>query len=595
MVPTGDIIQVMMQSRQRQRDVFLFFLAFLLALGVRLLMAGRAPLSDFEAQWALQSWAVARGEPANLGPDPGYVGLTGFLFFLLGSSNFLARFWPALAGSLVVLTPMGLQRHLGRRAALVLAFGLALDPGLVALSRLAGGPMLAVGFSTLALVFWVVGQPAWSGMFAGLALISGPAVWMGVLGAGIAFGLARLAGVAGRGSRCEETESLSGPARFLPTQGRTLLLAGGGTILLSSTLFFALPSGLGAWADALPAFLSAWAQPSGVPALRLLLTLVFYQPLPLIAGAIATVRGWRVGDSLARGLSLWFVVALLLPMLYPGRQVYDVVWALLPLWALAAKELARHYRLPISRKMAAGQAAVVFILAVVFWLVLIQVGNSVWLWVILLTVPVMVLLTTVLVGLGWSWDAARVGLALGSSLAFGAYMVSALTGVLRVHGSGVQEPWFPPPATVQSDWLLDTVKDIALLENGRHDWLEIVSLVEKPSLQWALRGFTGLEVLPSLEAGMFPTVIITAEEGGALPQIEAYRGQDFVWSSSPAWEGAFPSSWRDWLTDRSAPVQAEKVILWVRSDLFPEESTAGEEPPVLVIEGDEELGIEINE
>ena len=50
----------------------LYLLAFLLALGIRLLNLGAAPLSDFEADWALQSLALARGESF---PLPAWAGL----------------------------------------------------------------------------------------------------------------------------------------------------------------------------------------------------------------------------------------------------------------------------------------------------------------------------------------------------------------------------------------------------------------------------------------------------------------------------------------------------------------------------------------
>jgi len=108
--------------------------------------------------------------------------LTGLLFFLFGDSNAIARLWPALAGSLLVLLPWTFRGYLarypaGRIAGLVLAFGLALDPGLVAASRLAGGPMLAAGFGLLALGFAYDRRSLPFGILGGLALIGQEFEW----------------------------------------------------------------------------------------------------------------------------------------------------------------------------------------------------------------------------------------------------------------------------------------------------------------------------------------------------------------------------------------------------------------------------------
>ena len=119
-------------------EQILYLLAFLMALGIRLLNLGDAPLSDFEAGWALQSLALAGGESVVLGAQPGYIFSTLMLFELFGTANFLARLWPALAGSLLVLAPYAFRDQLGQKAAVILAFGFVFDPGMTALSRLAG-------------------------------------------------------------------------------------------------------------------------------------------------------------------------------------------------------------------------------------------------------------------------------------------------------------------------------------------------------------------------------------------------------------------------------------------------------------------------
>ena len=120
--------------------------ALVLGLAVRMVNLGALPLTDSEAAAAQQALDLARGVKGGMGPQVAYVQLTGLLFFLFSSApNFVARFWPAVFGSLVVVVPAlgGVRRVIGRTPALILAFALALDPSLVSLSRQAGSPILA--------------------------------------------------------------------------------------------------------------------------------------------------------------------------------------------------------------------------------------------------------------------------------------------------------------------------------------------------------------------------------------------------------------------------------------------------------------------
>src|SRR4030065_2261214 len=145
-----------MDEKKIKAEHYLYWLAFLLALTLRLFQLGAAPLTNMEAGWALQALSVARGSGAGIGAQPAYILLTSQLFSILGDSNFLARLFPALAGSLLVWLPFFFRRWMSasswlHRAGLVLAFGLAFDPGMVSLSRQVGSLMPAMAFILLAL------------------------------------------------------------------------------------------------------------------------------------------------------------------------------------------------------------------------------------------------------------------------------------------------------------------------------------------------------------------------------------------------------------------------------------------------------------
>src|SRR5262245_6722517 len=128
-----------MNFSRLKNEGWLYWLAFLVALGFRLIQLGATPLNDSESTFALQALHIAQCLNSLLGPQPAYVVFTGVLVALTESTNFVARLLPALVGSALVFTPYFFRQMLKPRPALILAFLAAMDPGLVSLSRQANG------------------------------------------------------------------------------------------------------------------------------------------------------------------------------------------------------------------------------------------------------------------------------------------------------------------------------------------------------------------------------------------------------------------------------------------------------------------------
>ncbi len=580
----------------------LYLLAFLLALGLRLAALGNAPLSDFEAAWAIQSLELARGTSLIPGALPGYLLPTAFLFSIFQDANFTARLLPALAGSLLVLSPYAFRRHLGRTAALILAFGLAIDPGMVTLSRMIGSPMMAAAFLVLA---WALLMPggrretgdgrqehppsaaryALGGIAAGMALLSGPAVITGALGLGIAYGLARLTGVLpGRGT-ASEAESDPKPARWSLTEWRIALGFGVGTVLLVGTLFFLYPQGLAGWASTLDAYITLWQQRSDVPAGRLLAAVFFYALLPLVFGLAGAVRGWVQRRDPERALSFWLLAALILPLLMPGHQVGDVIWALLPLWALAALELARFARAGERPLAAAGLAAGILVLLVIIWLTLAALDTAIpenvpRYQVVLAASVVIGALGVLLVAVSWSLSAAWDGLVWGTAAGLLLYTLSATFSASQVHANTPQSWWWIAPTPSHVTLARETLDDLGLMSSGRANSLELVSLVDTPSVRWMLRNTEGVTYAPSMEPDSTPAVAITHLDDPLPPGWEQlYRGQDFGWAEFPAWETALPPDTLNWLFNYNVPTSTASIVIWARLDLFPADMTAPSPAP----------------
>lgn len=595
----------------------LYALAFVLALSVRVINLNAAPLSDFEASWALQALQVARGEITILGPQPAYSLLTGALFFLFESSNALARLLPVLAGSGLVLLPVFFRRLLGQPAAVVFAFGLAFDPGLVALSRLAGGPAFALCFGLLALGWWYLGQPSWAAIFGAVALLSGPPVLIGALGLILALVVGRILKNYGLLDWLEqggfaflkEAKSLTTDQEETPSYaqhdmsgaspeskvsdhnqdtGRQVLWIGMATFIIVGTLFFRYPQGLSAFASALPVYLKGWLPSatlasSWTPAWLLLVALIVYQPLALVFGILGAGRAWLQGNSLGKWLSLWVGITLLLNLLYPARQVTDLGWVLVLLWALAAQEISRYLDFTIEDIPAAvGQAGLIFILLVLGWL------NFTGLtiptpdpeatrlrWLLIGGVLVLGILATMLVGLGWSAYIALKGLAWGGLLGLGIFVMGAAFGVTRIrHNSMEGELWALTPVAGQEAQLLESLGDLAEWQHGYRSVLDITAIMRggaeaMPSLRWTLRDFSPVQYVDVLDQSSSPSVVIAPEDQPEPSLALSYRGESFAWRGYPFWQEGLTQNWMQWVVFRRIPIRIERMTLWARSDIFP--------------------------
>lgn len=572
-----------MNNRPITLEHALYTLALAIAVGLRFLHLGAQPLSDFEADWALQALRVTQGLHPVIGPNPAYVHLSASLFYLFNASNFLARFWPALAGSALVLAPWFLRGRFGRIPMLVLAFGLAIDPGLVAMSRLAGGPMLAMACLVLAFVLWIAGRRALAGYFAGLALLSGSSIWFSLLGLAFAWAFTSVfenKASAQRARTIGGDESSAAPLIIEQRQKLTwqdlrgALTWGLGTFLVVGTLFILSPKGLSAFAMSIVEFLRGWWTLSGVPAWRLLLALPAYEILPLGFGIAGLVRGVLMRDADSMRLGVWALVALVLALIHPGRQTGDLVWALLPLWTLASLELSHHFDFECRNLWElAGVTTLVVTLLVFGWLDLagvttMDLGTEQARMRLYLLIAVILLigLSLILIGAGWSANAARLGGVWGGVLTMAAFTLAMSTGAAQFRQPLTAELWGPEPRTGRVDVLLKVADQISDLNTGYVSSLPLTILgVDSPALHWTFRDWQ-VQDAEALAPDANPELVISSID--QLSLAADYRGEALPLREAVDWGHATPSNWLKWFVYRQMPILQEKVILWVRSDLF---------------------------
>jgi hypothetical protein len=555
-----------------------------LALGVRLFNLGIAPLSEFEAEWGMQAFEAAKGAAVQVGSQPLYVLLTSLLFEAFGSAEFLARLLPAVVGSLVIWLVYEFRQEVGRTAALILAVALALDAGLVAVSRYAGGPVLAVVFGLGAIAFWKRGRFAWAGIMGGLALLSGPQFFTGAAALALAWTLYQFV-------REGRQSGANFEIRLAPAALRSAALSALAAVLIAGTLFLQQPQGLAGMVASASAYFSGWRVSSGVAPLQVGAALIVYHPVALLFGGLGIVSAISSQSNLKRWLSVWFIAGLGLALIYPARQVGDLVWALIPLWTLAAIQLASLLAQVRYESIATwGQAGLTTLLAVFLWLNIAifsrldplvfqeQYLQSIYM---ILGIAAFGIFATFLIAYGWSVVAARGGLVLASLAVLGVYSLAAMWGAAhRPERLGV-ELWTPQPSSGQDALFGETLASISEWRVGNRFDIDIVSQVDNDSMRWALRLFPEARFDPRLELGEVPSIIITDGDGSEPQLASGYRGQSFAWQVSQDWSAQRQTTdWLRWLFYREGPSNTAHVILWARADLFPDGEDALSDFPI---------------
>ena len=554
-------------SRERNLEFGFFALAFGLALAIRLLRLGELPLTDNEALGAMQAFDLTKGLRPEIGPQPAYVLLTALSFFVLQASNFAARLVPALFGAALTIVPFYFQERLGRKPAIVLAFFLALDPGLLALSRQAGSPVIALTAVLFTWGLWRAGNVRAAGVWAGIALLGGPQLWPGLIGISVAYGLLR-------GFFVKEEES----AGSVFDRKIAITFAGfaAGTYILVGSLFLLATGGLSAGLAAIPAYFGGWLDFTDVPGWRLLLGLASYEVFALLLAIVGLVRGIIRRDMLVISLGIWLAVTLVLALAYPSRQVADLAWTLIPLLALAALEVSNHL-IPIqdgnweTLGMAVFTIAILTFAAINFSSIALTSMDQTALqlrWGILFGSIALLGLSVLMVAYGWSVMVAIQGSVWGLLIVFSVYSLSAALAAGGLRTTRTVEMWSVGPSTEQAEILVSQMNDFSRGKAGVNASLDVtIAGVASPSLRWVLRDWPVTVVSGPAVPGAQSMII--GDNQGSQPDLEsAYRGQEFTWRTYPAWNQGLPADWLRWIILHEFPQVEEKIILWTRGDVF---------------------------
>lgn len=533
--------------RKDERRALGFWVAVIsVALAVRLAALGAWPLGATEATMATRAWQAVLGQNPDPGPGGWLTPWLAGLFFLTGPQDFWARLGPALAGGLLPLTAWAWRDVWGSRRARAVALLWALEPTLVAASRLAWGPTVAMLLLALAAWAYRRGRHGVAGVLALAALAAGPAAGWALL--------ALLALLALR------------PARAVAPEGRDRLWAGvlALGLLLVVTGGLGYPAGLGGWAGGLVHWLAGWRAVG--PRVSVALGLMYAAPLLAWAGVgllwqakpWATRRVWLPWAFALALLGLW--------ALYPARQAANLAWLALALAPWAVEPWLQVYGRWPGHWAEWAMAAGLLVFAALAGLTVaapqaqLLLGPLRW-GLAALAVLAMVLLVLV----------AR-ALFPGRSVPRQGGLLAALAFSLLISGVNLRHAWYAPAAG--HGWQRDPVAyDVRALEAGLTFWgnrlargaaqdLPGAVLADHPTVVWlGVSRFPRLQMRQALMPGEAPLVVLTLAEG-PQPDGAAYRGQKYRLTEVDT---------APWLTTWFAgPVSrgAAYVVLWVRSDAF---------------------------
>ena len=432
----------------------------------------------------------------------------------------------------------------------------------------AGGAFITLFLLAAAFHFLRNGKPIFSGVLCGLALLSGTGVWSVLLPLAITILIWVIIYRKNWNFAAQSFDQVINTVKERPF-GFALILS----IVIIGTAWFIFPRSLSALTSSIPDFLRLWKEQGSLPFPLFSLGMVIYFPVGLILGIWGGVRGILEQDRPRIFLFLWTLVGLVLVFASPARDLTQIFWVVVPLYLLAALELSLHFHAEQGDLIPSiGIALLVFIMIAFLWLsfgrityggdqkeLLIAVGAGIGI----------LLLSGVLIILGWSAKIAGKGILWGMLGVFAIYMFSTAWRVSGISTVGQTEMIGPVRSLTQIALIDKTISELSnwTAESSKGIQVSVIGLNSK-SLEWGLKDYPNANFRMEIPGDEHPPIVIAAKDEPFNFQ-DRYRGQDFVFESSVDWQSFQPMDWISWLVHRKATTINSSIVLWARADLFP--------------------------
>ncbi len=547
--------------------------AFLFALAVRLIRLGALSLTNLEANIALQALSISQHLDVVFGEHIAYVGLTGLDFFVFNPSNFLARFWPAIFGAMIVFIPFLFRDQIGKWPASILSFVLAISPEMVSLSRLVGTPMIAFVCLLMTFGYIIRGKPILSGILFAVALMSGSGFWTGIFLIGFVFLLTRL--ILGKRAILPAFDVTIKERKFQRYFAFAFIL----TIALVGTGFSFSPAGLSGVFSGLINFLHGFKASYTRPFFLRPLALLAYSLPAIIFGLWGGIRAFLLRIKFDMSLFILGILGLLYILLYPGATPADIIWVTLPFWTLAVRVAFFAWRLPEDNWLVMVITGLFVVIIFVFLLLsmrslissaYVQEAQLVT-YIAIFGGVVLLAALILLVTYGWSNRIAVSGLLMGLAIVILLSLVSITFRTTSLSTGETFELWYPDEPQLSTRWLKISIDRVLEWNKRRIDPLEIVVVdLDTAGMRWALKEYDEVVFVAYPPPESQPAILIS--DTFTQPEISnSYRGQDLVWSQNALWEEMLDVQYLNWIITRDPPTKNDEIILWVRTDLMPDE------------------------
>ena len=560
-----------MKSKFWNFELIAYFTIFLIAIVFRFSNLGFIPLSDVEARLALDSYSLNNASINGNSPQVLLSNITAIIFYIFGENNFLVRFIPALAGCLLVISPIFFRRFINKKYLLIISFWMAIDPGFVALSRQVNSSLLLIIFGIAAVLSFYTKKYELSGISLGLMLLCGTSFWFAIIPLVLTILILRF-------SKNPVLDPIA--LEFNDKPWKKLLIFFGGSVIFGSTASFIYPGQFGNLLNGFMGYINGWTGPSFTSFWFLIRTMVIYN-LPLflfgIIGLIWLMRSYR-DRSFALGiLSFLYLFQLLI---YPQRNVELLIFLMLPLLIAASIYLSSHLSINgINKKMIISVVCFGLIFLGFMTLISLKIGSSSWQqtgnnsWSILLVLFGLVLIVLAIFLIGWtiSWKTAEKSFLFLTIIYLGVYSVSASWNAGGLRTSYQNEMWWFDNVLVDEDLVTSTINEYSDWNGGfkNNAQIQVVNL-DYPSIRWAFREYKNIQYINVLPNLANPQMIISRIDE-QIAMVDLYRGQDFSWSVKPDWSFLTNTEWETWFLSRDLPIEKKesfRIILWVRNDLF---------------------------
>ncbi len=547
----------------------LVVLILMAGIAIRFIHLGDQPLSESEANLALQALSSSKGGVLNWSGEPLYLALTSGLFTIFDQTNFAARFIPALMGSLLVGMPFLFRKMLGNPVSLLLSAFLAIDASMISLSRTSGGATLTIFLIGICLLLLLKKQMIGAAVLFGLALLGGIGIWFMLIPLVLAVIIWKFASQKSNNSQGLSLNILTDSFR-----DRGFWLAALLSMLVLGTFYLNFPRSLSAFPGSLIAYFQAWQSQSQLTFPQMLLGLLFYFPLGLLFGVWGGVRGLKSINQFGTLLFAWFLVGLLFLLIIPARDLTQIIWVTVPLYLLSAREIMRHISIENEvRFQSLGVSMLVIAIVAFLWLNLGKItynGDPRQLWLAIGGGIGLLAVSAILIFLGWSGQIAVKGYVWGIIGVLTIYSISTGVRTAGIIGNGQTEMLGAKQTIPQVRLIRNTIKEISTWNAGSSTGLPVkVVGLDSKSMEWELKEFTNINYSLNIEKDEHPELVISGLEQPFALQ-DQYRGQDFIFQNQIEWASFSAMDWISWLVHRKTLTSNSTIVMWVRADQFPD-------------------------